>query len=74
MCEWCANEIQIHTLYSYWVNFDCGEVVTVRLHPECVTAMKSDDSFEFSAGDNPRGCNCGFAKDCEKCKETRDID
>ena len=69
-CSWCAEHIQAgekYARYRWWSDDDVG---TCRLHIECVAAMRehaADEGgwVEFEAGDNPRGCRCGFDANCD---------
>ena len=71
-CDWCGERIDVGQPYRRWRYFDGSYAGTVRVHPECGEALaelasEEGGMIEFSPHDNPRGCNCGNAKDCERC-------
>ena len=68
-CSWCGTRITIGETYKKYRYFDGGDAGTVKIHFDCYEAMLDCDDLSdgFSPGDNPRGCNCGHSKDCEKC-------
>lgn len=70
-CSYCGHAILLGETYKRYRYFDGGDAGTVKIHPECLDAFNELDPSEqqdgFSQGDNPRGCNCGFSKDCERC-------
>ena len=68
-CSWCGDAIVIGERYKRYRFFDRGDANTVRLHPECLDAVDelNDSDCGFRPGDNPRGCNCWFDLDCERC-------
>lgn len=73
-CSWCAERIDVGSTYSRYRYFDGGDAGTVKLHPECEEVLdeccrEEGGSYEFYAGDNPRGCNCGYTNGCKKCAE-----
>ena len=72
ICSWCGTRINVGESYIRYRWFDGGDVGTVKQHPECYDAMNElidfEGSIEFNEGDNPRGCNCGHSKGCERCK------
>ena len=62
-CSWCAEAILPATTYTRYVCFGDDGVGTVKVHPECYTAMQrfyeEDPYFEWAAGDCfTRGCTC----------------
>lgn len=75
ICDWCAQRIEIAQPYKRWRWYDGGDASTCRLHPECYDAMQSapheGGAIEFTMGDNPRGCNCGFDRGCEQCAKRK---
>jgi hypothetical protein len=70
-CSYCGHVIQIGETYKRYRYFDGGDAGTVKIHPECLAAFDdldpNDQQDGFSEGDNPRGCNCGFDKNCPRC-------
>lgn len=71
-CDWCGESIDVGQPYRRWRWFDGSHASTVRAHPECEAAVaelanEEGGMVEFFPCDNPRGCNCWFAKDCERC-------
>lgn len=69
-CSWCWQVIDPGASYIRWRFYDGGDAGTCKAHPECFDAMNevaSDLQDGFTPGDNPRGCNCGFDKACERC-------
>lgn len=76
LCDWCGERIKLDDAMSTWGWFTNGSGTTIRVHPECHDAMLEDAGhgyFEFSPGENRRGCNCGRDADCERCKENKRI-
>lgn len=76
VCDWCNERIDAGTRYWRWRWFDSGDAATCKAHPECYAAMlraaqHEGGEIEFTPGDNPRGCDCGFEKDCETCAKMR---
>lgn len=74
LCNWCSEAIQPNERYQGWTQFDNDGIQNIRLHTECSDAfeelmllknMVEGDSFN---NDNPRGCNCDWDEDCERCK------
>jgi len=59
-CWWCGESIEPGTKYVRWLCKD-GDVVQVKVHPECCIAW---DSLSFSEvqevhlGEFNRGCTC----------------
>jgi len=71
-CDWCAEHIDVGQPYSRYRWYGNGDAVTVKMHPECLTAMHElsrleGGEIEFSPGDSPRGCCCGHDRGCTKC-------
>ncbi len=70
-CSYCGTRIVIGETYKRYRFFDGGDAGTVRIHPECLAAFDEldceDQQDGFYEGENPRGCNCGFTKGCERC-------
>lgn len=70
-CSWCGTKIHAGETYKKYRYFDGGDAGTVKMHAECLDAYYSQDTWEqeegFSPGDNPRGCTCGYSKDCTNC-------
>lgn len=83
-CSWCGTKILTGEAYKKYRYFDSGDAGTVKMHPECLEAFESQDSWDkeegFSPGENPRGCTCGHSVNCPKCTaampviDTRTID
>ena len=77
ICDWCGQKIEMGQPYIRYRIWDSGDTGTCREHPECYEAMMEmerdpwDDNY-FFPGDNPRGCNCGFDRTCERCKERKE--
>lgn len=74
VCDWCGERIESGGKYWRWRWFSCGDAATCKAHPECYSAMidAADDNggdIEFTPGDNPRGCNCGYERGCARCAE-----
>ena len=73
-CDWCAGTIEIGEKYSRWTWIDEAPA-TIKAHAECRAAMAEqaketgEQEVEFFPGDNPRGCWCGFDRECTRCKE-----
>lgn len=75
-CSWCAERIEVGAPYKRYRYFDGGDAGTVKLHPECndildETVREEGWDYEFHAGENPRGCNCGHMHGCERCAELK---
>jgi hypothetical protein len=75
-CSWCAERIDIGTPYQRYRYYEGGDAGTVKLHPECNTALEEtvrEEGFdyEFFPGENPRGCNCGHTHGCTTCAERK---
>ncbi|NKI68895.1 hypothetical protein GN109_05635 [Collimonas pratensis] len=70
-CSYCGHIIQVGETYKRYRYFDGGDAGTVKIHPECLLAfheLSSHDQAEgFDMGESPRGCNCGFDKNCARC-------
>lgn len=75
-CSWCGQRIAPGEPYKRWRWYDGGDASTCRLHPECYDAMEAAPHeggvIEFMPGDNPRGCNCGFDRGCERCANRKE--
>jgi hypothetical protein len=75
MCDWCWTRIESGEEYVRYRVYDGGDAGTIKEHRECYEAMQEaaseepDNWIEFTPGDNPRGCNCGFEQGCERCAE-----
>jgi len=39
-CTWCYEHIEIGRLYMRYRYFDLGDAGTVKMHPECMSAME----------------------------------
>ena len=67
-CDYCAATIREGECYERWRWFDMGDATTVRAHWECARAIdeqaREDHDYEIHAGENPRGCVCGFDSAC----------
>lgn len=63
-CTWCDEMIDVGQPAVCWLWKDGADVYSVRMHPECYTAMGKEASrrggydFEFTAGEYSRGCGC----------------
>lgn len=72
-CSWCAQRIDAGQSYIRWRWYDGGDASTVKMHPECHEAMREliaiegGNTIEFSPGESPRGCCCGYDHGCPKC-------
>lgn len=71
-CSWCGELIEAGQSYCRYRWFDCGDVGTVKMHPECIKALDKVVSQEggvvyFNPGDSPRGCSCGGSGECDTC-------
>lgn len=74
-CDWCGELICKGSPYSRYRWYEGGDAGTVKMHPECEKASEElsielGEEIHFYPGENPRGCNCNFDRDCEKCKST----
>lgn len=72
-CSWCAEGIDAGETYKRYRWFGDDGPATVKMHPECYDAMielsqEWGDDIEFREGDNPRGCNCGHSRACDRCE------
>lgn len=72
-CSWCAEGIEVGETYKHYRSFGDDGWATVKLHQECYDAMEElaaeeGSDVEFSPGDNPRGCNCGHSRGCDRCE------
>lgn len=72
-CDWCGECVEVGQPYKRWRWFDGGEAMTVRVHPECKDALdeaahEEGGTIEFTPFDNPRGCNCGHSRGCDRCE------
>ncbi len=72
-CDWCYDAIEVGEQYRSW-RWKSGDYIgTVKEHPECYEAQselvhaQGGGEIEFTPGDNPRGCWCGFDADCKRC-------
>lgn len=68
-CSWCAERIDAGQPYVRWRYFMDGDAGTCKAHPECHDAMmelsRLEGGFvEFTPGESPRGCNCGYDAGC----------
>ena len=74
MCDWCNTGIDVGTPYFRWRWYESGDACTVKSHPECLDACNECDYEDrIFSGENPRGCNCGHDKHCERCEEIKEI-
>ena len=71
-CDWCAEDIVRGACYSRWAWFEDGSACTVKVHPECLEALRHWDD-EWTPFVHRRGCWCDEAdgKYCE-CKKERE--
>ncbi len=72
-CSWCAEGIEAGETYKRYRWFGDDGPMTVKMHPECYDAMLElsqewGEDIEFHEGDNPRGCNCGHSRGCDRCE------
>ena len=72
VCSWCFTPINAGEPYDRWRWFGDDGPSTVKVHPECLTAIneciaEEIGPFEWTPGENPRGCNCGFSRGCDRC-------
>jgi hypothetical protein len=72
-CSWCAEGIEAGDTYKRYRWFGDDGPATVKMHPECHDAMielsqEWGEDIEFHEGDNPRGCNCGHSRGCDRCE------
>ena len=72
-CLWCAEGIEAGETYKRYRWFGDDGPRTVTMHPECYDAMLElsqewGEDIEFHEGDNPRGCNCGHSRGCDRCE------
>lgn len=72
LCSWCDELIEVGDSYFRWRWYDGADASTVKLHPECFEAMNEmisleGGSIEFTPGESPRGCCCGFEAGCKNC-------
>lgn len=69
-CSWCPELILPEESYIRYRYYGYEGVGTVKLHPECYSVMEKSlqTGEEFYPGENPRGCDCGYQPDCEKCE------
>lgn len=75
VCSWCGESIVVGESYKRWRCYGDSGVATLKAHTECFSAACElanieGESIEVRTGDNPRGCNCGFYRDCERCKRS----
>jgi len=71
-CQWCSTWIDVGATYQRYRFYNRLEANTVKMHPECYSAMQEaaqDEGgwLEWSPGDNPRGCNCRHDPECWQC-------
>lgn len=67
-CDWCWEHIQIGQSYDRWRWFGDTDPRSVKVHPECLTAINHCDPVDIMDGwtpGQPRGC------DCDKCAQLR---
>jgi hypothetical protein len=41
ICHWCAEDINIGESYVRYRAFDGGKATTIKLHPECESAVEN---------------------------------
>lgn len=72
-CSWCSELIEAGEGYVRWRWFGGDDPTTVKLHLECEEAMnrliaeEGGYEIEWTPGQNPRGCNCGYDAFCSRC-------
>ena len=70
VCDWCHDGIDAGTYYLRWRDFSFG-AATIRMHPECESAMATCDDVRhdgfFTPGSYRRGCWCENGKDDCDC-------
>ena len=72
-CDFCGEMLEKGQPAVTWTYADQG-LQSVSLHPEChaVLQERGRDDDEFSCGDSPRGCDCGYSKGCSCGWEERE--
>jgi predicted RNA-binding Zn-ribbon protein involved in translation (DUF1610 family) len=66
-CYWCGEQIEPGEKYIRWTCFDCGDVLVIRVHPECKDAWDSlpyPEQEEVYPHEFHRGCTCEHGR-CE---------
>jgi len=58
-CTYCAEQIEVGAQYQRWMSVDDGNVVTNKMHPECLSHLESGccgGGFEYDlySGDRPQ--------------------
>jgi hypothetical protein len=58
-CDSCNEPILPGETYRRWRSYDCRDVTTNRMHPECYTLhmdglLPGESEFEYSPGEHPR--------------------
>jgi len=67
-CYWCVEWILSKTHYDRWISSDGGDIMEIKMHPECVSAMhRSDADIDgfICEGPHYRGLPCGSG--CGEC-------
>ena len=64
-CWWCWEQIEPGEEYIRWPWKDAGQVVTIKLHPECKAAWDGSEVDEIMGGEYCRGCTC--ERGCCEC-------
>lgn len=72
-CNWCNGLIEYEKTYMRYRWYGRDAVGTVKLHPECHTALQyfvkdEGGEVEFGMGENPRGCHGDFVSGCPECQ------
>ena len=74
VCSWCGEGIEVGKPSVRWIYKDGSEVLAVRMHPECQSAMHEMHSIdpyfdEWDLHSFSRGCTCERgACECDKAK------
>jgi len=76
ICSWCGQKIVEGESYKQWRWYAGGDAMTCKLHTECYKAHEEDCAIgehEFDFAANPRGCNCGHSRGCERCESISSV-
>ena len=70
-CDWCAEIISVDERYYRWAWKDGGEIMTTKMHDECLQAFDGTGEYEFDLFSNYRGCDCSMnpIDNCEWCAD-----
>jgi hypothetical protein len=70
-CDYCGEMLEKGEQAVTWT-YTYPEFGSASVHPECKSVLdKRDGDYEFSVGESPRGCDCGYSKGCECGWEAR---